>query len=416
MKDTFKIFTLGCKTNKYESEAILCQLEKLGWKEGENPQLCIINTCCVTKGAEKDSLYLLRQIKKKYSKALTVVTGCFSEKIKDIFLDEGIVYISNKEKEKLIEKIFPKKFSFPPFQVEKFSSHTRAFVKIQDGCNCFCSYCIIPYVRGKSRSRPKEEIIKEIKVLVANGKKEIVLTGIDIGDFRIEGKKGLAKLIRDIEEIEGLKKLRLSSINPNDIDDDLIDSVTEGEKFGRNMHISLQAGSDKMLQKMKRNYTSRAFLNVLEKFIKKNEDFTFSTDIIVGFPGETRKDFEDTLKIVKEAQFLHVHIFPYSRREKTHAFSLPDQIDTKVIKKRKKELFLLAKEISFRVREKFVGRKMSLLIENKKKKFPNFFFGHTENFLPVFLSSKNLVSNTNVEVKLVENKEFGLLGKVLKNL
>ena len=407
----FKVATLGCRTNQYESQGYTDQLRKLGYtpaKEGEEADLCIVNTCTVTEGADSSSRHEVRSFLREHPHAKVVVTGCMAESAPEVLLQMGdrIQIVPNREKETLIDQIFPEEEHLPEFNIEAFDAHTRAFVKVQDGCNSFCTYCIIPYVRGRSRSRQMVDVVKEVKGLISNGYKEVVITGINVGDF--DGGGTLADLIRSIDQIPGLKRLRISSIDPDEIDENLADAVLNGKTTCPSMHIVLQAGSNVTLKRMNRKYTRQIFLDTVEKMVKKNPDFTVTTDIIVGFPGETEADFEETLEIVEKVKFAKVHMFPYSPRKRTRAALYPNRVAADTVRERKQKLLRLAEKSSFELRNRFVGRKMQVLLESETK--PGFLMGHTANFLRVWVPQGEHKPNDLIDVHLVENEPDGLVG------
>lgn len=413
---TFKVVTLGCRTNQYESQAYHNQLEILGYQTsstGQIADICIVNTCTVTASADSHSRQEIRKLARENPGSQLIVTGCFAErepeKIKQI---EGVTHvIANKDKENLLASIFPEK-DLPEFSIRQFEAHTRAFVKIQDGCNSYCTYCIIPYVRGRSRSRSFIEIIAEVKTLIENGYKEIVLTGINIGDFEdLERKKEegnrLADLVRIIDQMPGLKRLRLSSIDPDEVDDDLLQAIIEGKNTCPSMHIVLQSGSNVILKRMNRKYTRQIFIESVERLKKAHADFTFTTDIIVGFPGETERDFAETLEVMKEVEFAKVHMFPYSDRPRTKAATYPNKIAPSIMQERKQHLLKAAEQISYQMRNRFVGQKMTVLIEQTSNQETT---GHTANFLSVIIPKSTHAQNELVEVQLLANSPTGLIG------
>lgn len=407
----FKVATLGCRTNQYESQGYTDQLKKMGYtpaKEGEEADLCIVNTCTVTESADSSSRHKVRSLLRDHPNAKVVVTGCMAESAPEalIKLDSRIQIVPNSQKEALVDSIFPEEENLPEFNIKTFDDHTRAFVKVQDGCNSFCTYCIIPYVRGRSRSRQISEVVKEVEGLIANGYKEVVITGINVGDF--DGGGNLADLIRAVDQIEGLKRLRISSIDPDEIDENLADAVLNGKTTCPSMHIVLQAGSNVTLKRMNRKYTKQIFIDTVEKMIAKQPDFTVTTDIIVGFPGETEADFQETLDIVKTVQFAKVHMFPYSTRKRTRAALYPNLVSQEVIKKRKQELLRLSETCAFKLRDRFVGRTMQVLLEDEKK--GDLISGHTANFLRVWVPSEGRNPNDLVNVKLISNEPDGLVG------
>jgi threonylcarbamoyladenosine tRNA methylthiotransferase MtaB len=407
----FKVVTLGCRTNQYESQGYADQLRQMGYVlagEGEVADLCIVNTCTVTEGADSSSRHQIRALLREHPNAKIAVTGCMAESAPEalVQIDSRIQIIPNAEKERLVNQIFPEEENLPEFNIQAFDDHTRAFVKVQDGCNSYCTYCIIPYVRGRSRSRQIADVVKEVEGLIANGYKEVVITGINVGDFDGGGK--LADLVRAVDAIPGLERLRISSIDPDEIDDDLADAVLNGKTTCPSMHIVLQAGSNVTLKRMNRKYTKQIFIDTVERMVRQNPDFTVTTDIIVGFPGETDADFAETLDLVQQVKFAKVHMFPYSPRKRTRAALYPNKVPQDVIRTRKQELLRLAEKTGFELRQKFVGRKMKVLLENETK--PGFLSGHTENFLRVWIPSGSYKPNDVVEVLLVGNEPDGLIG------
>jgi threonylcarbamoyladenosine tRNA methylthiotransferase MtaB len=407
----FKVVTLGCRTNQYESQGYTDQLKKMGYRaavDGEEADLCIVNTCTVTEGADRSSRHQIRSLLREHPNAKLAVTGCMVESASQELLqiDSRLQIIPNAEKENLVDRLFPEEENLPEFNIEAFDAHTRAFVKVQDGCNSFCTYCIIPYVRGRSRSRQISEIVKEVEGLVANGYKEVVITGINVGDF--DGGGRLADLVRQIDAIAGLKRLRISSIDPDEIDEDLQDAIINGKTTAPSMHIVLQAGSNVTLKRMNRKYTKQIFIDTVEKMVAALPDFTVTTDVIVGFPGETDADFQETLEIIEKVKFAKVHMFPYSPRERTRAALYPNRIAPNVMSQRKQTLLRLAERTAFELRQKFVGRVMQVLVENETK--PGFISGHTANFLRVWIPEGTVFQNDLVDVKIVGNEPDGLIG------
>lgn len=424
MKKKFKIITLGCRTNQYESQAYHDQLVTMGYtqaKENEEAEICIVNTCTITDSADASSRHEIRKLARENPGCELVITGCFAERQPDLVREiEGVTHVvSNPNKEKLLESIFPAA-ELPEFSIKRFEAHTRAFVKVQDGCNSFCTYCIIPYVRGRSRSRTIQEIVQEVEGLIANGFKEIVLTGINIGDFdggKPEGETPdrLADLVRIVDKIPGIKRLRVSSIDPDEVDDDLADAILNGSHTCHSMHVVLQAGSNVVLKRMNRKYTRQIFLDTIERLKKASPDFTFTTDIIVGFPGETDTDFAETIEVMEQVKFAKVHMFPYSERARTRAALMPNKTTPEVIKKRKQEVLRNAERLAFELREQFVGRTMTILTENIDPSRPGEICGHTDNFLMVWVPTQTHSPNEIIKVELLENKPQGLIGRVVKD-
>ncbi len=408
----YKIVTLGCRTNQYESQGFSDQLRKMGYSEateGEKADLCIVNTCTVTEQADATSRHRIRQLTREHEGAKLVVTGCMAESAPQALklIDSKIQIVPNQDKEHLIEAIFPDVKDLPEFKIERFEAHTRAFLKVQDGCNSYCTYCIIPYVRGRSRSKGMKEILEEARTLIANGYKEIVLTGINIGDFE-DGDLRLAGLVRAVDALDGIERVRISSIDPDEVDDELADAVMNGKHTCPSMHLVLQSGSNVVLKRMNRKYTRQIFLDTVERMVSRNPDFTVTTDIIVGFPGESEADFEDTLEVVRQVQFAKVHFFPYSPRDRTRAALYPNRVPPEVMKARKSVLLRLAEKTAFDLRSRFVGRMFPVLLEDGDGEWIS---GHTPNFLKVRLPRGSFQKNQIVEAEMIDNTPDALVAR-----
>lgn len=412
----FKIISLGCRTNQYEAQAYRDQLVAIGYTAAEDTEtadICIVNTCTVTAAADKDSRQAIRKLAKQHPQSKILVTGCAAEanpeSIKAIAGVHSVV--PNRQKEHLLEEIIPVE-DLPEFAINQFEAHTRAFVKVQDGCNSFCTYCVIPYMRGRSRSREIPAIVQEVESLIANGYKEIVLTGINIGDF--DGNRPswmpperLADLVRAVDRVPGLERLRLSSIDPDEVDENLMDAILTGRTTCPSLHIVLQSGSNVILKRMNRKYTRQIFLESMEKLRIANPDFTATTDVIVGFPGESEADFQDTLDVMREVQFAKVHMFPFSPRERTRAALMPNQVPHEVIAERKQRLLRCAEQVAFDLRERFIGRTMRVLTEGGD--LAGMISGHTQNFLTAWLPANHHRPNELVDVLLTANSPEGLI-------
>jgi threonylcarbamoyladenosine tRNA methylthiotransferase MtaB len=401
----FKIFTLGCRSNQYESEVFSSQLKKIGFikaKKNQLPDICIVNTCMVTRSAAKSSNTIIQSIKKDYPDAKIVITGCMASFCKK---EENVLII--KDKRELIEVLTKKK---TPFEICDFEGRTRAFIKIQEGCDNFCSYCVIPYVRNNIYSEPFDKVLKEVSSLVENGYKEIVLTGINLGKYSYDNIDLLA-LIKKLEKIEKLQRIRLSSINPEDLSNDLLDVIVKSPKVSKSLHISLQSGSNKILKKMRRNYKVEDFLKIVSTLKKRDNGFTFSTDIIVGFPGEEERDFEESIKVVKKVKFLKVHVFSYSDSDLAISSKMTCKVEDDIKKQRKEKLLQISRKESYNLRQTFTNMNMKVLIEGQDKK--GFFKGHSDNFLLVKFKGDNLSRNKIVNVYAEKNEENNLFGQCL---
>lgn len=393
----FYIYTLGCKVNTYESNVISDLLKNEGYQEvmdASDANIYIINTCTVTNTADNKSLKTIRQAHRINPNALIVVCGCTSQhRSSDLVNMEGVgIIIGNKNKSKIPEYI--KKYQMNrkqivdiydltnvPFETMKLNNFdkTRAFVKIQDGCNNFCSYCIIPYTRGNVRSKAPKDVLEEINTLVTLGHEEVVLTGIHTGHYGSEYENyTFANLLQDILKIKGLKRLRISSIEITEITKDVLNIIKNNEVLVDHMHIPLQSGSNTILKLMNRKYNKEYFINKIEEIRKIRPNISITTDIIVGFPGETEELFEETLDTVKKIRFSKIHVFPYSPREGTKSTTLPNQIDEVTKKNRVKRLIELSKELEIEYMNKFIGLCLEFIPEIERG---GYIFGHTGNYL-----------------------------------
>lgn len=407
-KKLFKIVALGCRCNQYEAEAFREQLESIGFreaKENEEATLCLINTCTVTEAADSDSRHEIRKLIRHHQKAKVVVTGCMAERgLDQLNAIEGIhCIVPNAKKESLIAMLFPEETP-ASFSIRSFSGHTRAFLKVQDGCNSFCSYCIIPFVRGRSRSRKIDEIVSEAEALVKSGYPEIVVTGINVGDFKGDRGEDLVDLLRALDNVEGLNRIRISSIDPSDISERFLELLSEKNHLCHSLHLVLQSGSNAILKRMNRKYSRELYLQKVHQLQAIDPDFSFTTDIIVGFPGEEESHFEETLSMVKEVQFAKVHFFPFSARAKTRASQFKERVPASVISERKERLSKIAYESAFQFRERFLGRVLTILTERGERG------GHSDHFIRVSFPPADLkkyAPNQFIDVKITANhKEF----------
>lgn len=398
------IYTLGCKVNAYESEYVRSILENSGYEIvnfGDESDVVIINTCSVTNNSDSKSKKMIHQAVKNYPKACIVAMGCFIEANHNIEIDGINILLGNKDKSKLLELLddyFQKKEQIRDFytyeklgekfenmEISSFKGKTRAFVKIQDGCQNFCTYCIIPYVRGKCRSKNKDEVIKEITNLVNNGYKEIVLTGIHTGNYGIDLDTNFANLLEEIIKIPNLYRIRISSIEITELNDKVLSILKKSKIIADHLHIPLQAGSNHILKLMNRKYDLDYYRNKVNKIRNIRPDISISTDIIVGFPGETKEDFDSTLEFSKEIGFSKIHVFPYSPRKNTPAASFKNQIDGIEKKRRAHELIELSKKLEEDYMKKNKGRSLECLIEESDGEYS---YGHTSNYLHVKIKGK----------------------------
>lgn len=412
----FKIITLGCKVNTYESNSISDTLLANGYEKAlddRQADIVIINTCTVTNTANNKSLKMIRHAIRNNRNAIIIVTGCSAQVYhKQIMEIDGVniiigtvgksqilKYIEEykKNKEQIIDVKNNTNILFEEMKLNNFDK-TRAFVKIQDGCNNFCSYCIIPFTRGSVRSRNKDEIINEIKTLINYGHHEIVLTGIHTGNYGEEfDNYDFASLLSDLVKIQGLDRLRISSIEVTELNDRVL-SILEKEKvLVSHLHIPLQAGTDKILKAMNRKYDTKYFKEKIDKIRTIRPDISISTDVIVGFPGETEEDFIESMDFINSMKFSKIHVFPYSKREGTKAATFDNQVDEKVKKDRARLLIKLSKKLEIEYMDKFMGKEVSFIPEV----FDNgFVYGHTGNYLYVKANgtSDDLKKNKIVEI------------------
>lgn len=415
------IHSLGCKVNIYESEFVISCLKKSNYEIvdfSSKADIYIINTCSVTNESEKKSRKIISSAKKTNPKAIIVVMGCYSQvKPDDI---EADIVIGNKDKSKIVELIEEylsnknkikriydlTKASFEDFKIDTFENHTRAFVKIQDGCNAFCSYCIIPYTRGRIRSKKQADVIEEISTLVKNGYKEIVLTGIHTGRYGIDQGTDLETLLNEILKINGLYRLRLSSIEINEITDGIIELIKTNEIMAKHLHIPLQSGSDKVLKLMNRRYDTNYFYKTIDKIRTQIPDISITTDLIVGFPQETEDDFNETLDFLHKIKFTHIHTFPYSKKDGTKASTMSGHIDGNIKKQRVREVL----KISEKYEEEFYLKSLNKIYDGVSEVRDNQTIVHTSNFIPVIISDK-LVNNEITKVKIEKVEKLKVYGK-----
>lgn len=412
----FKIITLGCKVNTYESNSISDTLLANGYEKAlddRQADIVIINTCTVTNTANNKSLKMIRHAIRNNRDAIIIVTGCSAQVYhKQIMEIDGVniiigtvgksqilKYIEEykKNKEQIIDVKNNTNILFEEMKLNNFDK-TRAFVKIQDGCNNFCSYCIIPFTRGSVRSRNKDEIINEIKTLINYGHHEIVLTGIHTGNYGEEfDNYDFASLLSDLVKIQGLDRLRISSIEVTELNDRVL-SILEKEKvLVSHLHIPLQAGTDKILKAMNRKYDTKYFKEKIDKIRTIRPDISISTDVIVGFPGETEEDFIESMDFINSMKFSKIHVFPYSKREGTKAATFDNQVDEKVKKDRARLLIKLSKKLEIEYMDKFMGKEVSFIPEVSDN---GFVYGHTGNYLYVKANdtSDDLKKNKIVEI------------------
>lgn len=409
------VLTLGCKVNKYESDALIFELKSRGIDATDNLEEAdayIINTCAVTNEAERKSRQMIERARKFNPNAEIYVMGCASQNRPVQFEDRNVkMIIGTAGKKKIVDELSHSGthlFELPTaYEDDLFSAQslTRAFIKIQDGCDHFCSYCIIPYLRGRSRSRSLESIVSEVEKL-PDDVKEVVLVGIDVSDFKIDGKKGLGKLLQTLDKYG--KRLRLSSMEDSLIDEEFLKVLSTIKNFCPHFHLSLQSGCDNVLKKMNRHYTTDEFADSVALIRKYFPLAGITTDIIVGFPTETEEDFEETLKFVESVKFSQLHIFPYSKRDGTAASKLYKDLSGKVKNERVKRL----EELGDRLKTEFLRENKTgkVLIEAKNG---DYFDGYTENYIKCYVSGDLKVGEI-VDVQIEKSFKDGVLATAKK--
>lgn len=416
----FYIYTLGCKVNSYESRIMTEDLINAGYVEEKDnnipADIYIINTCSVTNTADSKSLKLIRQAIKKNKDTIIVVCGCLAQaKPETVNIDGVDIVIGNKNKSKVSEYINEyvknknkktdiydiSNVEFETMKLNNFDK-TRAFIKIQDGCNNFCAYCIIPYTRGSVRSKPREDILNEIDHLTLNGHKEIVLTGIHTGNYGSEfDNYDFADLLNEIVKIKKLSRIRISSIEITELNDRVLEIIKNNNVLVDHLHIPLQSGSDEILKLMNRKYDTKYFIEKINKIRKIRPDISITTDVIVGFPNETDKNFNETIETIKKVDFSKLHVFPYSKREGTKAATMEGQVKEEVKKQRVMELLKLSKELENKYMNKFIGKTLTFIPEVYKD---GYLIGHTGNYLLIKLKGCEELLHKEVSVKLMENQ------------
>ena len=395
----FNIITFGCKVNQYESNMMEENMLSSNFFYEENKDLAdiiIVNTCSVTNVADKKCLKMIRRIRRENPDNLLVVAGCSSQNNQEVYKKLDIdILIGNKDKSRIAdiikeyiktEKRYVKFYNerdleFEDMQINDYN-HNRAFIKIEDGCDNFCSYCIIPYVRGSVRSKDFSKVISEAKNLADHNHKEIVLTGIHTGHY-LNNDHDLTDLINELSKIDNILRIRISSIEITELNDKFLSMLEENKKVCDHLHIPLQAGSDEILKRMNRKYDLKYYEDKINRIRSIRPDISITTDIIVGFPYETDDLFEYTLEFAKKINFSKIHVFPYSKREGTPAAIMPNQVDDKIKKMRVKKLMELSDKLEKEYYDKFKGKDLDILIEECDN---NVSIGHTSNYLMVTLN------------------------------
>lgn len=428
------LHNLGCKVNAYETEAMQQLLEDAGYEIvsfGERADVYIINTCSVTNVADKKSRQMLHRAKKLNPDAVVVAAGCYVQTAADVLEKDASVdlIIGNNKKKELI-RILDRYFEnhkraeeiidigasreYEALHIKKLADHTRAFIKVQDGCNQFCSYCIIPYTRGRVRSRSMEDITKEAALLAENGCREIVLTGIHLSSYGADApgdtERPLLKLIRRLDLIKGISRIRLGSLEPRIVTEEFVKALAELESVCPHFHLSLQSGCDATLQRMNRRYTTGEYLEGCELLRRYYDHPAITTDVIAGFPGETKEEFEETKAFLCKVRFYEMHIFKYSRRAGTQAADMDHQVPDSVKAERSDELLRLERVLSGEYRKSFLGRRTQVLLEEREELNGTVYMtGYTREYVKAAVFFREGLKNTLVTGVLEPGPAGGLL-------
>ncbi len=415
MKEVVKFITLGCKVNQYETNAMTQKFIEEGYKiiEENNediiPDICIINTCTVTNMSDRKSRHMLRKMKEKNRDTIVVAVGCYAQVAKQELskIEEIDLVLGNNEKVEIVKYVeefleqrqkkvetedVMQSRKFSEFGDITFSEKTRAVIKVQDGCDRFCSYCIIPYARGRVRSRKPESIISEITKIAKSGIKEIVITGIHIASYGKDFKEDyqLIDLLEGINKIEGIQRIRLGSIEPLLITDEFVTRLKKLEKICHHFHLSLQSGCDETLKRMNRRYTTEQFEKIVKILRNAYEDVNLTTDIIVGFPGETEEEFSKTFEFLKRVKFYKMHVFKYSPRKGTKAAVMENQVSGNIKEERSKRLIELSNKNEIEYNNKYIGKEVEVLFEEKKD---GIYKGHTQNYIMIHCNTDENLEN-----------------------
>ena len=427
-----KVFfiTLGCKVNQYETNGMAQKFEENGYEivqKNEEADLCVVNTCTVTNMSDRKSRQMLRRIKSLNPNIITIAVGCYAQVAKEELenIKEIDLVLGNNEKKDIVKYIeqflnencpvyqitdVMQKKEFSDFGIVEYTEKTRAAVKIQDGCDRFCTYCIIPYARGRVRSREKESIIKEVNKIAEKGIKEIVITGIHVASYGKDFKEDyrLIDLLEDLNKIDGIERIRLSSIEPTIINEKFMERLIKLDKICHQFHLSLQSGCDETLKRMNRRYTAQEFEKVTKILRQNYDDVMLTTDIIVGFPGETDGEFEETYKFLEKINFYKMHIFKYSQRKGTKAAVMENQISGVVKEERSKKLIELSNKNEKKYNEKYIGKKVKVLFEEREGEY---YKGHTQNYILVKVRTSRELENRIEEVMVKEAFDEYVIGQ-----
>ena len=438
MTETIAITTLGCKVNKFDSEVMGASLERCGFEIIPFPQradIYIINTCTVTHRADYQSRQLIRRAHRLNPSSLIVVTGCYAQAYpEEVHGVEGVgLVLGNGEKASIAHILrnplmgsysmvivgdIEKEREIGEADIGRFSRHTRALLKIQDGCNASCAYCIIPRARGRSRSLDSLRVIHHLQRLEKRGFKEVVLTGIHLGIYGtdLSPPTSLAELCKKMEGMSALQRIRLSSIEPDDFRPELIQSIASSPRLCHHLHIPMQSGDDDILRRMNRNYDGNFFADLVQTLTHHIPDLNIGVDVIVGFPGEGEKQYMKTYELLEELDIGYLHVFPYSRRRGTEAYESRHQVDPQTKKKRCEALRALGRWKRAAFHGRFLGRELRVLVEGKRDKLTGLLKGYSRNYIPVLIEGKNDLVNREIRVLVTGLEDGKALGRVVGDI
>jgi threonylcarbamoyladenosine tRNA methylthiotransferase MtaB len=417
-KPVVAFYTLGCKLNRAETESLARQFAQIGFRVTSNgsADICILNTCTVTHIADRKSRHLLRLLRKNNPEALIVATGCYAERIPQDIAGLGVDLVVDNKQKMSIPGLVKKRLGCLPVSTVEItdidsSFRVRSFIKIQDGCNDFCAYCIVPLVRGRELCLPREDIIDMVKTKTSAGYKEVILTGTKIGSYNYNG-IGLKQLIEQILNDTGISRLHLSSLQSQEISKDLI-NLWADPRLNRHFHIALQSGSDTVLKRMKRRYSLEDYGNAVSIIRQIAPGVAITTDIMVGFPGETDKDFEESYSFCRSMEFAAIHVFSYSSRRDTAAAEMTGQVNEELKKTRSLLMLALARDSAGMFQKKFLGQIKEVLWETELKPGSNLYSGLSDNYIRVYTYSNQRLSNNISKVQLIKPYNDGLWGEMV---
>ncbi|MGN1317946.1 MAG: tRNA (N(6)-L-threonylcarbamoyladenosine(37)-C(2))-methylthiotransferase MtaB [Lachnospirales bacterium] len=424
--------TLGCKVNMYDTEAMAELFCERGYERVEFDEFAdiyVVNTCTVTNFGDKKSRQIIRRAKRQNPSSIVVATGCYAQVApKELEEIKGInIIIGTKDRATIVDTVenYKAEFGvvncvtnimrekvFEPLKINTLSNRTRAYIKIQEGCNRFCTYCIIPYARGPIRSRKPDDVISEVKRLAENGFKEIVLTGIHIASYGLDiGGITLTDIIERVHQIDGIERIRFSSMEPKAITEDFVIRMSKLKKVCHHYHLSLQSGCDRTLKRMNRRYNSEEYFNACKRLRKYFSDVAITTDIIVGFPGETEKDFIECMEFAKKVKLAKIHVFPYSPKKGTPAEKMPDQVAPDIKNERSAKMIEVSNNLNYEFLKDYIGKEVEVLFETTDKE--GYFEGHTSNYIKVLVKTNENLSNKLKNVVLKEIKcEETMIGEL----